>query len=59
MKTRPKTEAAQEGPLKVDRPFDDAMSRALKVKPPPGGWKAYEAGLKQVKAKRAAINKAS
>lgn len=30
------------GPLKVPLPFDEAISRALRVKPPPEGWKNYE-----------------
>jgi hypothetical protein len=53
MKSRPKPASAQDGPLKVDRPFDDAIARALKVKPPAGGWAAYEASLKKAKAKKA------
>lgn len=58
MKTQPKPSPSQDGPLKVDLPFDDAISRALQVKPPAGGWAAYEAGLKKVKAK-AKLKKAS
>ncbi|WP_041373734.1 hypothetical protein [Phenylobacterium zucineum] len=51
MKPKPRPAAAQDGPLKVDRPFDDAITRALSVKPPAGGWAAYEAKLKADKAK--------
>jgi hypothetical protein len=32
----------REGPLKVPIPFDEAIRRALKVKPPQGGWKTFE-----------------
>ncbi|MCB1883654.1 MAG: hypothetical protein KDG89_06620 [Geminicoccaceae bacterium] len=38
MTSKPK----RDGPLKVPFAFDDAMQRALKVKPPIGGWKAFE-----------------
>lgn len=58
MKSKPKPAAAQDGPLKVDRPFDDAITRALRVKPPAGGWAAYEAKLKADKAKAAKLKKA-
>ena len=34
--------AKGEGFLKVPLPFGEAISRALKVKPPPEGWKEYE-----------------
>ena len=43
MKDKPK----REGPLKVPMPFDEAVSRALKVKPPAEGWAEYERRLKQ------------
>lgn len=47
MKSEPaKSAPASRGPLKVDFPFDDAISLAIKVKPPEGGWAAYEAELK-------------
>lgn len=32
----------REGPLKMPLHFDEAIRRALKVKPPPEGWKDYE-----------------
>lgn len=51
MKLKPKPAAAEAGPLKIDLPFDDAMNRALKVRPPVGGWAAYERRLKGQKAK--------
>jgi hypothetical protein len=54
MKSQPKPSSSQDGPLKVDRPFDDAIARALTVKPPAGGWVAYEASLKQANAKKKA-----
>lgn len=59
MKLQPKPSSAQDGPLRVERRFDDAIGRALQVKPPASGWAAYEADLKRAKAKRAAIKKAS
>jgi hypothetical protein len=48
---KPKPQTANEGPLKVDQPFDQAISNALTVKPPAGGWATYEAGLRKAKAK--------
>jgi hypothetical protein len=54
MKPQSKPSSSQDGPLKVDRPFVDAIGQALQVKPPPGGWKAYEASLKQANAKKKA-----
>ena len=54
MKAQRKPTSSQEGPLKVDRPFDDAIGRALTVKPPAGGWSAYEASLKKANAKKKA-----
>lgn len=41
-----KTIAKREGPLKIDMPFDEAMTRALKVGQPLGGRKEYERSLK-------------
>lgn len=38
MSAKPK----REGPLKVPFAFDDAIRRAMGVKPPPEGWKEYE-----------------
>lgn len=58
---KPKPKPANEGPLKVHQPFDQAIARALQVKPPPGGWAAYEARLKKATAKKrakAALKKA-
>jgi hypothetical protein len=34
MSAKPKLE----GPLKVPLPFDEAIRRALRVRPPSGGW---------------------
>lgn len=42
-----KQKATREGPLKVPLAFDEAIRRALQVKPPPEGWPAYEAKLKR------------
>lgn len=42
----------REGPLKVPLPFDEAIKRALQVKPPAEGWKAYEKRLAEQRAKR-------
>ena len=38
--------AKREGPFKVPMKFDDAIKHALQVKPPKGGWSAYEKTLK-------------
>lgn len=53
MKSSPRPRPGQAGPLKIDRPFDDAIAQVLKVKPPAGGWADYEASLKKAKAKKA------
>lgn len=58
MKSQPKPAPSQDGPLKIDRPFDGAIARALNVKPPAGGWKAYEARLKAARAKARKAKKA-
>ena len=55
---KPKPQASNDGPLKVDQPFDQAIGNALQVKPPAGGWKAYEAKLK-AKGAKAKLKKAS
>jgi hypothetical protein len=47
----------REGPLKIELPFDEAIGRAFKVKPPPGGWAAYEVQLKRQKARQRAKRK--
>jgi hypothetical protein len=47
-----KVKAKREGSLKVDRPFDEAMARALRVKPPLEGWKEYERGLKSAQPRK-------
>jgi len=40
MKARPK--GKREGPLSIPMKFDEAIKRALTVKPPPEGWAEYE-----------------
>ena len=53
-----KAKGKHEGPIKIDMKFDEAIRRALAVKPPPEGWEAYEKKLsknrKRRKPKRAA-----
>ena len=41
--------AKREGPLKINMKFDEAIKRALAVKPPAEGWAEYE---KKLKAKK-------
>jgi hypothetical protein len=48
MKAKPK----REGPLHIPLKFDEAIKRAMQVKPPPEGWAEYEKKLKR-KRKRA------
>jgi hypothetical protein len=43
---------AAEGPLKVPMRFDEAIKRALTVKPPEEGWKEYERKLKRQQRRR-------
>jgi hypothetical protein len=43
MRPKPK----REGPLSVPFDFDEAMRRAVKVKPPPEGWAEHERRAKQ------------
>jgi hypothetical protein len=48
-----KTKSKREGPLSVPMKFDEAIKRALGVKPPPEGWSEYEKKLKrETKRKR-------
>jgi hypothetical protein len=54
-----KPEAKREGPLHIPVPFDDAIKRALAVKPPPEGWAKYEKRLKREKARAAKTAKRS
>ena len=42
-----KQKPSREGPLSVPLPFDEAIKRALQVKPPPEGWSEYEAKLRR------------
>lgn len=55
MRSKPKAEAKikQDGPLKVPFEFDDAIRRAMTVKPPEEGWPQYEANLRRAKARAA------
>jgi hypothetical protein len=41
-----------EGPLRVPLKFDDAIKRALSVRPPPEGWEQYEKNLRAAKKKQ-------
>jgi hypothetical protein len=41
----------REGRVSVPLDFDEAIRRALQVKPPPEGWRAYEDNLKKKKKK--------
>lgn len=50
MKAKPKLK--REAPLKILLNFDDAISRAVKVKPPSEGWPKYEAKMKRRRQKR-------
>ena len=47
MTEKSEVKAKREGPLKVPLSFDEAMRRAVQVKPPPEGWAAYEKSLKK------------
>lgn len=42
-----KVKPKREGPLRIAMKFDEAIKRALTVKPPPEGWTKYEAELKR------------
>lgn len=42
----PKRKPKQEGPLSIPLDFDEAMRRAMKVKPPPEGWAEHERRLR-------------
>jgi hypothetical protein len=41
-----KAKPQREPPLKIDISFEEAMGRAVKVKPPLEGWLTYERKLK-------------
>lgn len=47
-----KKKPTREEPLKVSLRFDDALRRAVAVKPPPGGWADYEKKLKRDRQRR-------
>lgn len=49
MKAKPK---AKRGPLNIPMKFDEAIKRALTVKPPPEGWAEYEKKLKRARKRR-------
>jgi hypothetical protein len=42
-----KEKTKREGSLTINLPFEDAIKRALKVKPPAEGWAEYERKLKR------------
>lgn len=44
--------AKHEKPLRIPMNFDDAVALLVQVRPPAGGWKAYEKRLKSEKRKR-------
>jgi hypothetical protein len=44
--------AKNEGPLKIDMKFDDAIKLALSVKPPPEGWDEYEKKIRKNRKRR-------
>jgi hypothetical protein len=46
--------SAHEGPLKIDMKFDEAIKRALTVKPPSEGWEEYEKKLRKERKRRRA-----
>jgi hypothetical protein len=54
---RKEPQPAHEGPLHVPVPFDDAIRRVLKVKPPPEGWKEYERKRRTASARPAGRTK--
>ena len=47
-----KEKPTREGPLKVPMKFDEAIKRALTVKPPPEGWPEYEKKLRKERKRR-------
>jgi len=47
-----KAKAKREGPLKIPMAFDDAIKRALEVKPPVGGWATLERGSTHKRRRR-------
>jgi hypothetical protein len=44
--------AKHDPPLKIPMEFDEAMKRAIQVRPPEGGWKKYEKKLKRARKRR-------
>jgi hypothetical protein len=49
---KPKPKPTRDGPLSIPLPFDEAIQRALQVKPPPEGWAEHERRLRQRRKKR-------
>lgn len=47
-----KVKTTHERPVKVEMDFDEAVKRALTVKPPPEGWAEYEKKLKKERKRR-------
>ena len=46
------SKSTREGALKIPMKFDEAIKRALKVKPPREGWAAYEKKLRRERKRR-------
>ena len=47
-----KRKSTRDAPLKIPLKFDDALRRAVKVKPPPGGWAEYEKKIKRARQRQ-------
>jgi hypothetical protein len=47
-----KAKGKNEGPLNIPMAFDEAIKRALTVKPPEEGWAAYEKKIKRDRKRR-------
>jgi hypothetical protein len=47
----------REPAVSVQLPFDEAMRRVMSVKPPPEGWRKYEANLRKKKRKKKSSRK--
>jgi hypothetical protein len=53
-----KAKGKNEGPLKIEMPFDEAIKRALTIAPPKEGWAAYEKKIKRDRKRRKPKNAA-
>lgn len=49
--------AKREGPLSIPMKFDDAIKRAIAVKPPAEGWAEYEKKLRSAAPKKSGKGK--